>query len=133
MPESKKTILVVEDNPANQKLVVDLLEYNGFLVLSALDANQALATLATTTPDLILLDINLPRVSGLELFKLIRNLPELSGVTVVALTALAMRDDKDKILGLGFDGYISKPIDTREFVATVKRLIAEPNTTTPGG
>lgn len=126
-----KTILVVEDNPANRKLVIDLLELSGFRVVSATDGATALDILDSTTPDLILLDINLPRMSGLEVFQKIKERPHLGGVTVVALTALAMKDDKSKILNQGFDEYISKPIDTREFIARVKQLVSDSKADVP--
>ncbi|MFQ5510219.1 MAG: response regulator [Candidatus Krumholzibacteriia bacterium] len=120
---NKSTVLIVEDNPANMKLVGDLLRYNSLNVVEATDGPSALDALKTVRPDLILMDINLPRMSGIDLFKKIREQRRFNSVTIVALTALAMKEDKETILNAGFDGYISKPIDTREFVRLVREKL----------
>ena len=102
MSDVKKRILIVEDNPTNMKLIGDLLEVSGFMVLRADNGNSALEILNSTTPDLILLDINLPRMSGLQLFKKIKENPTCRSVRIVAVTALAMETEKKQILSLGF-------------------------------
>lgn len=119
-----KTILIVEDNPTNMKLVGDLLELNGFDVVRAVDGKSTLEILKRVKPDLILLDINLPRMSGIDLFGKIRENQSFDSVIVLALTALAMKEDKDAIMNAGFDGYIAKPIDTREFIKLIKAKLS---------
>ncbi len=115
----QKTIMVVEDHPTNMKLVVDLLKLKGFNVLQAPDGTTALQILEDDRPDLILLDINLPRMSGVDLFKKIRENRSFDSVIILALTALAMKEDQESIIDAGFDGYIAKPIDTRKFIQQV--------------
>ena len=115
----QKTILVVEDNPTNMKLVVDLLELKDFNVLQAEDGTTALQILEGHTPELILLDINLPKMSGIDVFKKIRENQRFDSVVILALTALVMTQDQELIANTGFDGYIAKPIDTRKFIQQV--------------
>lgn len=118
----KKTILVVEDNPLNMKLTVDLLELNGFKILKTTDGERAIQILKEQTPDLILLDIQLPGVDGFELFRRIREDKRLNSVKVAALTALVMKEDEKKIMEMGFDAYIPKPIDTKAFIKKIKEM-----------
>ncbi|NQU73096.1 MAG: response regulator [Candidatus Omnitrophica bacterium] len=120
--EDKKTILVVEDNPLNMKLIVDLLELNDFIVLKADDGESALEILKRSLPDLILLDIQLPGMDGFELFRRIREDQGLDSVKVAALTALAMKEDEKKIMDAGFVAYIPKPIDTKAFIKEIKEI-----------
>lgn len=127
MSENKnqeKTILVVEDNPLNMKLVVDLLVYRGFNVLKVDNGEEALEILKEKTPDLIILDIRLAGISGFEVLKQIRKNDHLKGIKVIAMTALAMPEDKEKLQKSGFDDYILKPIDTKEFIDLVNKNIA---------
>ena len=118
----KKTILVVEDNPLNMKLTVDLLELNGFKILKTTDGERAIQISKEQTPDLILLDIQLPGVDGFELFRRIREDKRLNSVKVAALTALVMKEDEKKIMEMGFDAYIPKPIDTKAFIKKIKEM-----------
>lgn len=120
----KPVVLVVEDNPVNMKLTVDLLELNGFSVLKAADGDQALQLLAAAMPALILLDLHLPGMDGFEVFQKIRANPAWAGCKIVALTASAMREDEEKIRNAGFTDYIAKPINTKQFVQKVKQLTA---------
>lgn len=120
---SKKTILIIEDEPLSMKLAVDLLELNGFKTLSCGDGNSALGILKSTVPDLILLDINLPGMSGLDVYKKIRENTALDGVKVIAISASAMKEDEEKIMSAGFDVFVSKPLDIKSFLAKVRSFI----------
>lgn len=118
-------ILVVDDNPLNLKLVCDVLESEGYRIDRAGDAEEAQARLAASIPDLILMDIALPGMDGLTFTKQLRQEPRYAGVTIVALTAFAMKGDDRRALDAGCDGYITKPIDTRRFPAQVANLLAK--------
>ncbi|MHB0948318.1 MAG: response regulator [Gemmatimonadaceae bacterium] len=117
-------ILVVEDNPANRKLVTFLLESAGHEVLSAPDAELGLALARDAQPALILMDIQLPGMDGLEATGELKRGGATRGIPVIALTALAMKGDEERILAAGCDGYIAKPLDYRSFLATVGRYVA---------
>jgi two-component system cell cycle response regulator DivK len=125
MPEQKtpKLILVVEDNERNMKLAVDLLELAGFRTLKAFDGETALEILKTQRPDLVLLDIALPGISGDEVYAQIRANPSISSLKIVAVTASVMRHEKSKMLQLGFNGFISKPIDTVNFIKEIEEIL----------
>lgn len=114
-----ETILIVDDNAANLKLARVLLTGEGYAVQTAIDAEQALETLKSFRPQLILMDIQLPGMDGLELTRRLKADPATRGITVVALTAYAMKGDEQKALAAGCSGYISKPIDTRRLGADV--------------
>ena len=109
------TIVAVDDNPANLKLVSDLLEIEGYRVLRCADPETALRTIEKEIPTLVLMDIGLPGMDGMQLTKIIKSKPALNHIIIVALTAFAMISDKEKIFAAGCDGYITKPIDTRKF------------------
>ncbi len=115
-----QSILIVDDNPANMKLVRVLLSGEGYDVRTALDANEALAELKTSKPDLILMDIQLPGMDGLELTRKLKGDPATQDIKIVGLTAYAMRGDQERILAAGCDGYIPKPIDTRTLADSIK-------------
>jgi len=112
-------ILVVEDNPANMTLAVFLLESAGHTVLSATDAEAGLSIARDRQPDLILMDIQLPGMDGLEATLLLKNGETTRAIPVIALTALAMKGDEERIRAAGCDGYIAKPIRYRDFLAVV--------------
>ncbi|MEO7456394.1 MAG: response regulator [Gemmatimonadaceae bacterium] len=112
-------ILVVEDNAANLKLVTFLVEGAGHVVLTAPDAETGLAIARTDLPDLILMDIQLPGMDGLEATRLLKASPITRAIPVIALTALAMKGDEERIRAAGCDGYIAKPMRYREFLATL--------------
>jgi len=112
-------ILVVEDNPANMTLATFLLESAHHAVLTATDAEAGLALARTERPDLILMDIQLPGMDGLAAIVQLKRDPLTSAVPVIALTALAMKGDEERILAAGYDGYIGKPIRYKNFLATV--------------
>ncbi len=119
-----KTVLIVEDNELNMKLFHDLLEAQGYETLETREGLQALALARKHRPDLILMDIQLPEVSGLEVTKWLKEDEELSHIPVVAVTAFAMKGDEERILQGGCEAYISKPISVVHFMDTVRRLLA---------
>lgn len=117
------SILIVDDNVTNLKLAKVLLTTAGYRVYSAVDAEQALEVLSGCVPHLILMDIQLPGMDGLELTRRLKADPATRAIPVVALTAYAMKGDDDKARAAGCIGYITKPIDTRDFAAQVARLL----------
>ena len=123
---SGRTILVVEDNDMNMQLVEYLLEERGFAIAKATSGEEALAVAADSTralPDLILMDIHLPGVDGLSVVRKIKGDERTRNVPILALTAHAMRGDKDRFLEAGCDGYISKPIDVKTFVSAIEQYL----------
>jgi CheY-like chemotaxis protein len=112
-------ILVVDDNATNLKLVSDLLEFEGYEILKAADAEAAQVVLAVSLPELILMDIALPGMDGLTLTRKLKADASTSHVRIVALTAFAMKGDDQKAFDAGCDGYITKPINTRTLPAQV--------------
>lgn len=113
------TILIVDDNATNLKLAKVLLTAEGYDVRTVADAEQALALLTEFLPQLILMDIQLPGMDGLELTRRLKSDARTRGIPIVALTAYAMKGDEERVLASGCSGYISKPIDTRRFGAEV--------------
>jgi two-component system cell cycle response regulator DivK len=113
------TVLVVEDNAANMKLVKFLLESAGHTVVSATDAESGLTSARDVQPNLILMDIQLPRMDGLEATARLKRDDATRAIPVIALTALAMKGDEERIRAAGCDGYIAKPLSYREFLATI--------------
>jgi two-component system, cell cycle response regulator DivK len=118
------TILVVEDNPANMKLAVFLLESAGHTVLNAIDAEAGMTMARDSHPNLILMDIQLPGIDGLEATALLRAQEGTRAIPVIALTALAMKGDEERIRAAGCDGYIAKPIRYQDFLTTVATQLA---------
>jgi two-component system cell cycle response regulator DivK len=119
-------VLIVEDNVANMKLAVFLLQEAGHTVLSATDAEAGLASARVEHPDLILMDIQLPGIDGLEAIALLKQDPATSKIPVIALTALAMKGDEERIRAAGCDAYIAKPMRYKEFLATVADQLERP-------
>ena len=117
-------VLVVEDNPANMKLSTFLLESAGHTVLSAADAEAGLALARDERPALILMDIQLPGMDGLEATALLKRDPATRDIPVIALTALAMKGDEERIRAAGCDGYIAKPMAYKAFLATIAEHLA---------
>ncbi len=120
---SAKTVLVVEDNELNMKLFHDLLEAHGYNILQTKDGVEAMRLAREHHPDLILMDIQLPEVSGLEVTKWLKEDDTLKSIPVGAVTAFAMKGDEEKIRKGGCEGYIAKPISVTNFLETVERLI----------
>jgi CheY-like chemotaxis protein len=115
--------LVVEDNPVNLELATDLLEAGGHLVWQARTAEEGLRLAQKVLPDVILMDLSLPRMDGLAATKALRANPAIGHLPVIALTAHAMKGDEESALNAGCDGYLAKPIDTRTFAARVVGFI----------
>lgn len=113
-------ILVVEDNPTNMTLAVFLIAKAGHAVLTATDAESGLAIARAETPDLILMDIQLPGIDGLTAISLLKRDEATRKIPVIALTALAMKGDEERIRASGCDGYIAKPMRYKEFLATIE-------------
>ena len=118
------TVLLVEDNPANMTLAVFLLQSVGHTVLTATNAEAGLTIARTEHPALILMDIQLPGMDGLEATAVLKSDDTTRGIPVIALTALAMKGDEDRIRAAGCDGYIAKPLSYRDFLATVSSQLA---------
>ena len=120
---SAKTVLVVEDNELNMKLFHDLLEAHGYNILQTRDGMDALRIAREHKPDLILMDIQLPEVTGLEVTKWIKEDENLKSIPVIAVTAFAMKGDEEKIRDGGCEAYIAKPISVTNFLETVQRFL----------
>jgi len=125
MSPLEKTVLVVEDNDINMKLFHDVLDARGYNVLQAKDGMEGWRMAREHRPDLILMDIQLPDVSGLEVTKWLKDDETLKSIPVIAITAFAMAGDKEKFLEGGCDAYIPKPISVPDFLQTVERFAAE--------
>jgi CheY-like chemotaxis protein len=123
MPSER--VLVVDDNPANLKLARVLLSAEGYQVSTAADAAEALESVRSSPPSLILMDVQLPGMDGLELTRLLKSDPGTRHIAILALTAYAMKGDEERTLAAGCDAYVSKPIDTRALAGIVARLIRE--------
>ena len=122
---SEKTILIVEDNELNMKLFHDLIQAHGYNILQTKDGMEALKLARQHKPDLILMDIQLPEVSGLEVTKWIKEDDNLKSIPIIAVTAFAMKDDEEKVLRAGCQAYISKPISISDFLAALKKFLHE--------
>ena len=118
-------VLVVEDNERNMKLFRDVLQASGFRTLEATTGERAVELVFEHRPDLVLMDIQLPDIDGIEALHRVRADERFASVPVLALTAQAMEGDRERFLAAGFDGYLSKPVDIADFVATVKRYCEE--------
>lgn len=122
-----KTVLIVEDNELNMKLFNDLLEAHGYRVLQTRDGLSALDIAREHKPDLILMDIQLPEVSGIEVTKWLKEDDDLRSIPVVAVTAFAMKGDEQKIRDGGCEAYISKPISVASFLSTINGFFEVPS------
>lgn len=119
-----KKVLIVEDNDLNMKLFNDLLEAHGYNTLQTRDGVEALKLARQHRPDLILMDIQLPEISGLEVTKWLKEDDDLRAIPVIAVTAFAMKGDEEKIRSGGCEAYIAKPISVASFLRTVERFLA---------
>lgn len=119
-----KKILVVEDEPKNLKLIHDLLQRFGYEVNEATDGIRGLEMTKAGDPDLVLMDIMMPRMNGLEATRIIKSNASTKNIPVIALTAFAMAGDREQAIEAGCDGYISKPVDIRELLETIRRFLS---------
>jgi two-component system cell cycle response regulator DivK len=118
------TILIVEDNENNSKLLLDVLTFHGYEVSTATDGQEGVNLARELMPDLILMDIQMPGMDGMTAGGILKGDPATSGLKIIALTSFAMQGDLEKFLSAGFDGYLSKPISTRELPDLVKEWLA---------
>ena len=116
-------ILIIEDNERNLKLVRDVLQFNGFRTAEARTAEDGLILANSRPPDLVLLDLQLPGIDGMEAFRQLRESPPTADIPVIAITAFAMKDDRERVLRAGFDGYLEKPISVRELPGQVRAFL----------
>jgi two-component system, cell cycle response regulator DivK len=124
-PRAAHKVLIVEDNELNMKLFNDLLEAQGYTTLKAKDGPEALRIVRLHRPDLVLLDIQLPEVSGLEVAKRLKEDEELRSIPVIAVTAFAMKQDEDKIRQAGCEGYMTKPISIVGFLQAIEHHLSD--------
>ena len=122
------TILIVEDNEKNMKLVRDILRHNGYATVEAVNGLDGVRLALEASPDLILMDIQLPDIDGIEALRRIREAPPLDAVPVIAVSASVMPDDQQKIVRSGFDAFVTKPINLKQFLDTVKRFLTQGRT-----
>jgi len=118
-----KKILIVDDNDSNQLLMSDILQYRGYEILQAEDGEKGISMAREFKPDLILLDMQLPGIDGFAAAKILKSDPLTKDIKVIAVTSLAMKGDRERIIALGVDDYIAKPIDTRQFPVLVEKYI----------
>jgi two-component system cell cycle response regulator DivK len=121
---SKALVLIIEDNPRNLKLARDILNHAGYETLEAQTAEDGLALARTRHPGVVLMDVQLPGMDGLQALDCLRSDPETRDIPVVAVTAFAMTDDRRRLLAAGFDRYVEKPLDIREFPRQVAAALA---------
>ena len=117
------TVLIIEDNDKNMKLVRDVLQAKGYQTLEAVSGEEGVKLAKEKKPDLVLMDIQLPGINGIEAFKQIRADARTKAIPVVALTASVTPTDRSAISAAGFDAFLGKPINLKEFLETVKRLV----------
>ena len=120
-----KKILIVDDNENNRLLMSDILEYRGYEMLQAEDGTKGISMAAKLKPDLILLDMQMPGIDGFAAVEILKNDPLTRDIKIIAVTSLAMKGDREKIMALGVDDYIAKPIDTRQFPLLVEKYIGK--------
>ena|SRR3990172_8178760 len=121
----KSKILVVEDNPMNMRLIEMTLNAQNYTLLKATDGQEALAIARREQPDLIIMDINLPGINGLEVTRKLREMPEFSNTPIIGITAYAMMGDRERVLESGCDVYLSKPINTRELPVIIAEMLVQ--------
>jgi CheY-like chemotaxis protein len=126
-----QVILIIEDNARNLKLARDILNYVGYQTLEAGNAEDGLALAQAQKPDLVLMDVQLPGIDGVEALGRLRTNPLTADIPVVALTAFAMKDDRDRLLAVGFDAYLEKPLNVREFPSQVAAVLGRADVGSP--
>lgn len=123
MDKKHDTILLVEDNALNQQMLSRRLEKKGFVVMAREDGVELMAAVKEMKPDLILMDIQLPQIDGLTLARELKQDPSTAAIPLIAVTAFAMRGDREKCLGAGYDAYISKPVDFPRLIGVIQTLL----------
>lgn len=123
MMEKTKTILIVEDNEDNLMVYRTILEHVGYAVIEARDGEEGIARAREKHPDLILMDISIPRIDGWEATRRLKENEETRDIPIIALTAHALEEDREKALRVGCDGYLAKPVEPRRVVEEVKRYV----------
>ncbi len=118
-----KKILIIDDNENNRLLMSDILQYRGYEILEAEDGEKGIKKAAELKPDLILLDMQMPGIDGFAAAKILKGDPLTKDIKIIVVTSLAMKGDREKIISLGVDDYIAKPIDTRQFPVLVEKHI----------
>ena len=119
----KEKILIVEDHPQNMRLIEVVLRSRSYILLTANDGEEALDVAVREHPDLVIMDIQLPKISGYDVTKKLRQMPEFINTPIIAITAYAMEGDKEKFMEAGCDAYLSKPIDTRELPELIANIL----------
>ncbi|MFC1983466.1 response regulator [Chloroflexota bacterium] len=119
----KKKILIVEDSPENMRLHEMVLRAKNYILLKATDGEEALAVAMRERPDLIMMDVQLPKMNGLEVTKKLREAPEFGQTPIIAITAYAMKGDRERVIEAGCDAYLSKPINTRELPEIIAEML----------
>jgi two-component system cell cycle response regulator DivK len=123
---SVKTVLVVEDDQDNREMVVKVLKHNGYRAIEAVDGEEAVKRTKAENPDLILLDLYIPKMSGYEVTRRLKGDKAFQHIPIIALTAHAMKGNREEALAIGFDGYITKPINVRELPQQIEHFL-KPN------
>ncbi len=118
-----RKILIVEDNDDSRELVVKVLRNKGYMTVEAIDGEEAIEKVISERPDLILLDISIPKLDGYEVAKRLKSREDVKDIPIVAVTAHAMKGDREKVIAAGFEGYISKPVDVRELPEQVRSYL----------
>ena len=118
-----RKLLIVEDNQDNRELAIKVLKNKGYEIIEAVDGEEAIEKAISEKPDLILLDISLPKLDGYEVAKRLKSMEEFQEIPIVAFTAHAMKGDREKVIVVGFEGYISKPINVREFPDQIRQYL----------
>lgn len=121
----RNVILIVDDDPQNLKLIRDLLQIKGYHTLEAVNGQQGVELAKSKEPDLILMDVQMPVMSGLEATKILKADDNTKTIPIISVTAYAMKGDEEKIREAGFDGYIAKPVDIKEFLTTIAKYLPE--------
>jgi len=124
-------ILVVEDNPLNMRLIEMTLRRRGYMLLMASDAQEEIKMALIERPDLIIMDIQLPGINGLDVTRKLRKTPPVSDTPIIGVTAYAMKGDREKIIEAGCDAYLSKPVDTRQLPELVARMLLTKHNNNP--
>ena len=125
--ETQKTVMIVEDNDLNMKLFTDLLEIHSIITIPVSDGKKAVEAALENKPDLILMDIQLPEISGLDITKELKTLDDVKHIPVIAITAFAMKDDEQKMRDGGCEDYISKPISVTTFIEKIQQYLGLSN------